>query len=43
MERLHRDIHVIKTIIPDQFNLGVFLVDVTEFKTAVINEILQKD
>lgn len=43
MERLHRDLRVIKTILPDKFNLGVFLVDITEFKQIILNEILQKD
>ncbi|KAL4447013.1 hypothetical protein ABPG74_014985 [Tetrahymena malaccensis] len=43
MDRLYRDMHIIKSIMPDKFNLGVFLVDVADFKAAMMSEIMQKD
>ena len=42
MDRLERDLQVMKIILPDKFNLGVFLVDITEYKTVITNEIKNK-
>jgi len=43
MKKLQRDLHTFRTVLPDQFNLGVFIVDIAEYKSAVMNEILSKD
>lgn len=43
MERLQRDRRVMECVFPDTYNLGVFAVDLREFKTLVIAEINIKE
>lgn len=43
MKKLQRDLHTFRAVLPDQFNLGVFIIDISEYKSAVVNEIINKD
>lgn len=39
---LSRDLQMIRFVIPDLINIGVFVVDIKEFKSAVLTEIKSK-